>query len=330
MKYGLDIQMFAGSNEIIDRTGAEALIPVEQMREIVQGAIAQSVVLSQFKRLPNMSSKTTQMPILDLLPEAYFVNGDTGLKQTSKVNWDKRMIHAEEIAVIIPIPEAVLDDADYDIWAEVTPRVHEAFGKVIDAAILFGTNKPTSWRDGLVPSIIAAGNNVADTGNLFDDVMGADGVISLVEQDGFIPTGFISVPKLRGQLRGLRSDGATGSPLFTQNLRENQAPYALDGSPITFAMNGAFDTTKAQLICGDFQEAVFSIRQDMTMKYLTEAVISDSDGKIIYNLAQQDMVAMRFVMRLGWEVANGINALNPNEATRFPFSILSPKEQTLY
>lgn len=62
-----------------------------------------------------MSSKTYKMPVLDMLPLAYFVNGDTGQKQTTKMMWDKKFITAEEIAVIVPIPEAVLDDSDYDI-----------------------------------------------------------------------------------------------------------------------------------------------------------------------------------------------------------------------
>lgn len=317
-------------NNAILRTDAEVLIPVEEAKEIVQGAIHQSMVLSQFTQLPNMASKEYRMPVLNLLPQAYFVDGDTGMKQTTKVDWKDKFIVAEEIAVIVPIPDAVLDDASYDLYAEITPLVQQAFGKVIDEAILFGVDKPTSWRESIVDSAIASGNTVVDSGNLFDDLMAEDGVISKVEVDGFLPTGYISTPGMRGKLRGLRSDGATGSPLFTANLREDQSPYSLDGSPIHFALNGAFDESKALLIAGDFKEAVYSIRQDLTVKVLDQAVISDNDGKIIFNLAQQDMTALRFVMRLGWQVKNATNAvakLNEDGTKRqFPFSILAPKE----
>lgn len=311
--------------DTILRTDAEDLIPEEKAKEIIQGAVSQSTVLSMFRRLPNMSSKVLSQPVLNMLPMAYFVDGDTGQKQTTKMAWKNKKITAEEIAVIVPIPEAVLDDArdnGYDIIGEVTPRVQEAFGKVIDNAILFGVNKPTSWRTALVDSAIAAGNTVTATGDVFIDIFGEDGVIAKVEEDGFIPNGVAASVKLRGKLRGLRDDNK--QPLFVQNLRESSAPYALDGMPIYFSTNGVWDNEKAELITGDFSQGVYAIRQDLTMKVLTESVIQNPDGSIAYNLAQQDMVALRFVMRLGWEIPNPINSLNTNETTRFPFAVYQP------
>ena len=46
--------------------------------------------------------------------------------------WDRKKIYAKELAVIVPITEAVLDDRDYNIWGEVQPRLVESFGKKID------------------------------------------------------------------------------------------------------------------------------------------------------------------------------------------------------
>lgn len=139
---------------IITRTDAEALIPVESSKEIIQAVQHESAVLQLMKKLPNMSSKQTKMPIMSALPVAGFVNGDNGLKPVSSASWENKYITAEEIAVIIPIPEAVLDDAEYDIWAELKPSIISAFGKVIDGAVLFSTEKPTSWPDGIATSAI--------------------------------------------------------------------------------------------------------------------------------------------------------------------------------
>ena len=311
---------------IIDRNALSGLIPEPVTREIMQGAIAESAVLRMGKKLANMSSKTQTINVLDALPSAYFVNGeatDTGageaFKQTTKMAWDKKKIYAEEIAVIVPIPEAALDDADYDIWGEVRPRLTEAFGKVIDAAILFGTNKPTTWRDGVVPSAIAAGNGVAASSDVFSDIMGESGLIAKVELDGFNPNGVMSAIQMRGKLRGLKD--TTGQPIFKSDM-QGATRYGLDGMDMYFPMNGAFDPAQAQMIVGDWTQLVYAIRQDMTFKIFTEGVIQDPNTKAItYNLMQNDMVALRAVMRLGWEIVNPVNAYNEGIANPFPFSV---------
>lgn len=317
------------AEDVILRDGTEALIPEQQSKEIIQGAIAQSAVLNLFKRLPNMTSNKLRMPVLDLLPLAYFVNGDTGMKKATRMAWKNKYINVEEIAVIVPIAEAVLDDArdnGYDIWGEVTPRVQEAFGKVIDAAVLFDVNKPTSWRDGIVTSAIEAGNVKESTGDFYEDVYGENGVISKVEMSGFNPDGVVSSISLKGKLRGLKDNN--GRPLYLQDLHNGVTNYSIDGMKTNFLTNGAYDATKATMIVGAFNEAVYSIRQDLTVKLLTEGVIQDPSTKeILYNLAQQDMVALRFVMRLGWEVPNSINALNEDEETRFPFAVYTPAKE---
>lgn len=311
---------------IIDRNALSGLIPEPVTREIMQGAIAESAVLRMGRRLANMSSKTQTINVLDALPSAYFVNGEAtdagagdAFKQTTKMAWDKKKLYAEEIAVIVPIPEAALDDADYDIWGEVRPRLTEAFGKVIDAAILFGTNKPSTWRNGVVPSAIAAGNGVPMGTDVFSDIMGEGGLISKVELDGFNPNGVMSAIQMRGKLRGLKD--TTGQPIFKSDM-QGATRYGLDGMDMYFPMNGAFDPNQAQMIVGDWSQLVYAIRQDMTFKIFTEGVIQDPSTKAItYNLMQNDMVALRAVMRLGWEIANPINAYNADIANPFPFSV---------
>ena len=81
MRHKYNLQIFADDALIIDRSGADSLIPEEPAREIIQGVVTQSTVLSRGRKLPNMSTKTYKMPVLDMLPIAYFVDGDTGAKR---------------------------------------------------------------------------------------------------------------------------------------------------------------------------------------------------------------------------------------------------------
>lgn len=316
-----DLQLFEADAQIIDRTGAAALIPEENAREIIQGVVTQSAVLQRGRKLPNMSSKTYKMPVLDMLPIAYFVNGDTGSKKTTKQAWDKKFITAEEIAVIVPIPEAVLDDSDYDIWGEIKPRVVEAFGKVIDGAVLFDVEKPSTWRDGVVTTATKAGSIVTlSTGDdLYDKIMAEDGIISKIEDSGYFVNGHMADISMRAKLRGLRD--TTGNPIFKSDM-QGGTTYSLDGSPMNFPNNGAFDKSKALMISGDFSQLVYAIRQDITFKLFTEGIVQNTDGTIAYNLMQNDMVALRAVMRLGWEIPNPINSMKTDKTKRCPFAIM--------
>lgn len=316
---------------IIDRSSLSGLIPEPVTREIIQGAVAESAVLRMGRRLPNMTSKTQSLNVLDALPTAYFVNGETpsttenaidAFKQTTSMAWDKKKIYAEEIAVIVPIPEAVLDDADYDIWGEVRPRLTEAFGKVIDSAILFGTDKPSTWRAGLVPSAETAGSTVTATSDIFKDIMAEGGVIAKVEESGYIPNGVMAAIKLRAKLRGLRDEN--GQPIFKSDM-QGATRYALDGMDTYFPINGAFDPSEALAIIGDWSQLVYAIRQDMTFKIFDTGIIQDPKTKAIqYNLLQNDMVALRAVMRLGWEIPNPLTSFNADLENPFPFSVYKP------
>ena len=317
----MNLRIFDNDTNIIDRSGAESLIPVQESNEIIQGVVTQSAVLQRGRRLANMTSRQYKMPVLDMLPIAYFVNGDTGQKKTTKQAWDKKFITAEEIAVIVPVPEAVLDDSEYDIWGEVRPRIIEAFGKVIDGAILFGTDKPSSWRDDIVTTANNA-KTVVTLGaedSLYDKIMGENGSIAMVENSGYFINGHMADISMRAKLRGLKN--ANGDPLFKSDMQSGTT-YSLDGSPMNFPNNGAFDKSKALMISGDFSQLAYSIRQDITFKLFTEGVVQNTDGTIAYNLMQNDMVALRAVMRLGWEIPNPINSVQKDKTKRCPFSVL--------
>lgn len=310
-------------SNIISRENAEALIREQVVPQIFQDVPKQSTFMSLARKLPNMTSKQTRIRVLDQLPMAYWVNGDTGFKQTTEQAWDNVYITAAELAVIVPIPEAVLDDAEFDIMGEVTPRVNEAIAQRVDSAVLFGDNRPAEWSSDIVTRARQAGNNVAVSGtkDMYDLILGEGGVFSKVEENGYAVSGAISALAMKAKLRGLRT--TDGMPIFATGM-QGSTRYALDGNPMYFPDNGAFNSTVAQLIVGDFSQAVYAIRQDVTVKILDQGVIQDPSTKeIVYNLAQQDMIALRVVFRMGWALPNPATRLN-NDRTGCPFAYLEP------
>ncbi len=308
---------------ITSRADAEALIQEQLISTIQQDAPKQSIFMQLARKLPNMTSRQTRMPVLDMLPMAYWVNGDTGMKGTTTQAWDNVYLTAEELAVIVPIPEAVVDDAGFDIMGEIQPRVMEAIGQRVDSAIIFGVNKPASWRADILTTARQAGNNVAPgaSPDYYDLLLGEGGVIGRVEESGRMVTGAIASMAMRAKLRGIKDND--GRPIFKSDM-QGSTQYALDGAPMYFPQNGSFDQKRAQLIVGDFSQAVYAIRQDVTVKILDQGVIQDPDTKqIIYNLAQQDMIALRVVFRMGWALPNPATRLDENRVL-CPFAYLEP------
>lgn len=296
----------------ITRQDAEALISEQVSREIIEGTVKSSKALQMFRRLPNMTSNKTKMRVLDALPLAYWQGSDTAKKKTTKMAWDKKYIVAEELAVIVPIAENVLADADYDIWGEVRPRVEEAFGKKIDQAIFTGVDKPAGFRADLLTSVLNQGAMITQgDSTLYSAINSA---MVKVEESGYDVNGVVGGMGLKGKFRMMLD--TTGQPIKGTEIDSLNKAY-ID--------NGAWDNSLAQMIVGDFNQAVYAIRQDITYKLLDQAVIQDpSTGDIIYNLAQDDMVALRVTMRLGWEIPNPIHAIEEDESVRFPFSAILP------
>lgn len=306
----------------INRTDAAALLARQDINEIIAEARANSAALATFRTVP-MSAATARMPVLSALPTAGFVTeaaDATGVKPTAKVQWANRELIAEEIAVIVPVHENVFDDSAFNIWDTVRPLIAEEFGRVLDAAVFFGTNKPASWPDSLEDGARVAGNvrSGAATGDLAEDV---NQVWALVEADGYDVNINYAARSLRAKLRGLRD--ANGQPIYLDNFRSGDgvAAATIYGSEVFYVTNGAWQpatagtpNTGADLIAGDRTKAILGVRQDMTFKLLDQATVGG------LNLAERDMIALRVKMRVAFQVANSTTREGGTGA--YPFAIL--------
>lgn len=314
-----------------------ALIPEEVSREIWKAVEYQSVAMRLFKKR-QMGRRQQRIPVLGTKPLAYFVSGDTGLKQTTEVDWKNVYLNAEPIAALVPIPTDVLDDVrsnpGYDLWGEIKPELTEAIAVAMDEAIFFGVNAPASWPSAIAVAAAAAGNTVT-RGAGTDLASDFSAVMKTVEADGYIPNGWVIRPQVKGDLRDLR---ATTHELIFQP--ENQASVAMGefgpdplyghiwGEPAYVSMAGfaAFASTGGagyyEGITGDWNQGVLGLRQDITFDIFDTGVIQDGSGNIVFNLIQQDMVVMRVVTRVGFAVPNPVNRVQPTDANRYPFGVL--------
>lgn len=308
---------------MIDRDAAEALIQRQEINEILQDAQRSSGALTTFRSI-NMGTKTARMPVINVLPTAEWVSEpshpDTttdAVKPTTRQTWEGRELIVEELACIVTIPEAVFDDSEFGVWEQVRPRIAEALGAKLDAAVFFGQDKPSTFPDSLLEGATAAGNvHERGTGvDLADDI---NDTHALVTDDGFDVTAQWSGRFLLPQLRGLRADD--NQPIFVQSLRDDGSADSVYGEPLTWVRNGSWDRDEAHLIVGDRELAILGIRQDVTYRILEEATVNG------INLAETDMIGLRAKFRVAFQTGQHPTLDGGSEA--YPFAALTPPSET--
>lgn len=282
----------------ITRAEVASLISEEYSGQTIKAATQGSTALAAFPTV-NMGTKTRNMPVLATIPEASWVSDtdNTGVKSQSKATWANQTLVAEELAVIVPVHENTLDDATEDILADLAALGGQAIGKALDAAIFFGTNKPTSWTSlDLHAAAVDAGHTVeavdATAGN--SDLWGAAmQVASLVSDAGFDASTAIAKRSLAFSLANLRN--SNGDPVLTDE--------GLRGLDTYWSRNGAWSSTDATVLIADPSTVRIGVRQDVTVKFLDQATIGDGEGGLI-SLAERDMVALRFKARFAYVLGN--------------------------
>lgn len=310
----------------ITRANALALINQQNLTEIWEGAERESAALRSFRSIP-MSAKQARMPVIDALPTAGFVGETAGTRRklTTNVVWASKVLEVEELAAIVPIPENVFEDTAFGVWEAVRPRLTEAAGRALDAAVFFGVGKPTSWPADLNAGARAAGNvyNPATAGDLGEDL---NQTFALVEADGYDVNAVYSNTPKRAQLRGLRD--LEGRPLYVASLREGGEPDQIWGEEIFWVRNGSWvnddvvtpDGSGADFIVGDREAAILGRRSDFQFKILSEATLTDGSGAVVMSLAEEDMVALRMKIRVAFQVADATTIEGGTSA--YPFAVL--------
>lgn len=295
---------------------SSVVLPVEYGREIIRGLIGRSKALELGRRLPDMRGKTYKLNVNANLPVAGWVKNSQGISSNSEGSEINRKpvstyafegvdITAEELAVIVPISENTLADVEdfgIELASELEEQVIGAFQEAIDSAVFFGVGSPWNNFGGLVAGASAANAVVSwngQSGQSFYDAI--NDAMTLVEKSGYLPNAILGGPALNSAFRG--SITSLGINVTDQGEIGRLARHV--------DLTGGFNESSAFAVVGDFRHLVYSFREEMAMKLLTESTIYDPvTGSVLYALAQQDMVALRFTMRLGFALPNPVNRVS--------------------
>ncbi len=233
-------------------SGAANLVPVEQASAIISAVPKGSASLQMFRHVP-MGRYQQRVPVLSVLPQAGFVNGEvnrtsgvgvgSGMKSTTYADWEGRYLQAEEIATIVPIAEALLADSEYDIWGELTPLIAEAIGRALDDAIFFGHGTPPSYPASLVNTALSVGNAVVHgtatqaQGSLANDIAK---LFAPIEEVGFEVNGALARTTMRQLIRNART--TFGTELTEIDVDEWY------GQPVTYPLRGLWPAAVATFL----------------------------------------------------------------------------------
>lgn len=317
------------TTQYLSRSDALALIVEQRSPQILQLATQQSVAMNTFRKVP-VSTKTLRMQLVNSFPSAKWLlpggAGDTDVdiasKPVTKMTWTNQDLTVEEAAVIVVIPENVIDDAEIDMWAEVEARCAEAVAVLIDMALFFGVapsggSIPASFPvGGIFGRAIAAGNKLTAGAVVDQDYAGdISDLLAIVENDGYDASRIYSGTGVRKNLRNLRD--ANGGLIYASTLQGSTPVNTVWGVPISYVTNGAWDKTKADMVVGDPQMAIIGMRQALTAKRLDQATIGD------INLAERDALALRMKIRLGFTILAPKGVATPASGA-FPFAVMQP------
>jgi hypothetical protein len=275
---------------VTSRTDAAALVPEEVSKEMLGKATEKSAVLQMFRPVP-VGRAQVRFPVLSpsRSPTSWRRHRSP---QTTEINWANKFMNVEEIAAIMPVPDNVIADVDANIWDEAMP-------------LLAGGGRPHP-RPGRPlrherPELVADERPVGAHQRRQQRHRGLRGHGGRILRRHRRPVRQGRGRRLRRHRLGrrrLRQEQAPHRPRLAgpqarrrPGLRRRRHPRRLrdrlpDARPL------AHHVGSPRLFGGDWSQFVVGVRQDITWRVLDQAVIQDNTGAIVYNLAQQKMVAL--------------------------------------
>lgn len=300
-----------------DDAKAGYTIPSELMAEVLRIAGEKGVARSEMRYLPfSGPGNERKVPTIGSSVTVSWVN-EGAKKPGTKAVFGLVTQTLKKLAAIVPLTEEVIEDSAINLTELIATLFAEAVATEEDAQFFAGSGSP--WTGILNNASVVKTTTQLDP-SLKDRTLADD----LLTMQDSIPAKAAANAKYymnRTWLTVIRTlKDANGNYIY-QNPGQGQ-PATLWNKPVTLVDSmPAFSEVQAGdqfVIFTDLkQTCIFGDKQELRVKMLDQATITDADGSTVINLAEQDMVAVRVVERVGYVVAlpAGIAVLEAGAAT---------------
>lgn len=234
------------------------------VRQAILGRLGQASAVRRLTRPIPMNANTLKLPRLTAGIAAQWVDeaADTGVDAPT---FDSVTLTARKLAVIVPVTEELIADANTGIAEVVAQILANSFAMKEDSAFLgFDDDGPITglYQHTTVPKIPSTADIVADTAS----------ALGAIEAAGFEPTGFVANPIIKARLRAAKDE--SGRYIFSPS-ETTGAPDMLWGLPVLFTrqvpVTLGTGTDKTALFAGDWRQFLIGDRQDFTLTRSAEA-----------------------------------------------------------
>jgi hypothetical protein len=248
----------------------------------------------------------------------------TGRKPYTSLGLQNKTMTAEEVAAVVAIPNAMIEDSTIDLWGFARPLLSQAIAIALDQAVLFGINAPATFPAGGVVGMAQAGPGSGDAVTMIN------GSMSLVENQGLAVTGSSADLRVRGKLRNERASGS-GELLLGWTSVDNYTVPTLFGVPIAYT---PYDNSQLSggsqhdFITGAWKYLIIGVRDDIRFDMNPAAVIADSAGLVQVSGWQDNVTPLKVWARFAAAIISPVTPRVPTGSN--PFAMCNLSAATLF
>lgn len=290
------------SGEEPDDSAAGVTIPPELMAEVLRIKETQfGLARREFRYLPfSGPGNSRTIPALGTSVSVFWT-GEGEKKKSTQPKFSLVTQTLKKLAAIVPMTEEILEDSAINLTALVAELFAEATAKEEDIQFFAGTGSPWTGilNNGSINKVVQASGSV--------DQITADDLLDLIDAtptDALNGSKFYMHRTVFSKLRKLKGEDGhyiVQSPVAGQPGSIWNYPYELSDA---FPAAADVETGDQYVLFGNLrQAAIFGDKQQLRVKMLDQATITDTDDETVINLAEQDMVAIRVVERVGYVLA---------------------------